>query len=195
VAGVPGVTEALFLARQAALAQERDKSNESPMLYSCGLCGKGYKSEKAHAEHLKSRTHMMRASEGASNSDGKAIIKPLPQRVVNKPPPRRLADISADDEESEDEWIEVDSDDDLLDDAAKSLTDLNVDENADNDDMDEDDDDVVDLDPSCCFMCDKEHKTLENCMVHMHKHHGFFIPDVEYLKDPKGLLTYLGLKV
>jgi pre-60S factor REI1 len=44
-------------------------------------------------------------------------------------------------------------------------------------------------------MCDKEHKTLENCMVHMHKHHGFFIPDVEYLKDPKGLLTYLGLKV
>ncbi|KAK2399128.1 cytoplasmic 60S subunit biogenesis factor REI1 protein [Trifolium repens] len=195
VAGVPGVTEALFLARQAALAQERHKSNESPMLYSCGLCGKGYKSEKAHAEHLKSRTHMMRASEGASDSDGKAIIKPLPQRVVNKPPPRRLADISADDDESEDEWVEVDSDDDLLDDAANSLTDLNVDENADNDDMDEDDDDVVDLDPSCCFMCDKEHKTLENCMVHMHKHHGFFIPDVEYLKDPKGLLTYLGLKV
>jgi pre-60S factor REI1 len=118
---------------------------------------------------------------------------------VNKPPPRRLADISADDEESEDEWVEVDSDDDLLDDAAKSLTDLNVDENADNDDMneddDDDDDDVVDLDPSCCFMCDKEHKTLESCMVHMHKHHGLFIPDVEYLKDPKGLLTYLGLKV
>jgi len=47
---------------------------------------------------------------------------------------------------------------------------------------------------------DKKHETtsaqtIENCMVHMHKHHGFFIPDVEYLKDPKGLLTYLGLKV
>ncbi|KAH0898212.1 hypothetical protein HID58_047780 [Brassica napus] len=24
-------------------------------------------------------------------------------------------------------------------------------------------------------------KTLETCMVHMHKHHGFFVPDVEYL--------------
>ncbi|MCI70081.1 zinc finger protein 622-like, partial [Trifolium medium] len=81
--------------------------------------------------------------------DGKAIIKPLPQRVVNKPPPRSLVDNSADDDESEDEWVEVDSDDDLLDDAEKSLTDLNMDEN---DDMDEDDDDVVDLDPSCCFM-------------------------------------------
>ena len=41
VAGVPGVTEALFLAKQSALAQEKDKQNENPMLYSCGLCGKG----------------------------------------------------------------------------------------------------------------------------------------------------------
>nr|VDD38184.1 unnamed protein product [Brassica oleracea] len=27
----------------------------------------------------------------------------------------------------------------------------------------------------------KKRKTLETCMVHMHKHHGFFVPDVEYL--------------
>lgn len=195
MAGVPGVTEALFLARQSALAQEKDKSNETPMLYSCGLCGKGYKSSKAHAEHLKSRSHMMRASEGTSHSDEKAIIKPLPQRVVNRPPPRREVDNSAENEESEDEWEEVDPEDELVDDAAKSLTDLNVNEHADNDDMDEDDDNCEELDPSCCFMCDQEHKTIENCMVHMHKAHGFFIPDVEYLKDPKGLLTYLGLKV
>ncbi|RHN78773.1 putative transcription factor C2H2 family [Medicago truncatula] len=123
------------------------------MLYSCGLCGKRYKSEKAHAEHLKSRTHMMRASEGDSQSDGKAIIKPLRQHVVNKPPPKRVVDNSAEHDDSEDERVEVDSDDDLVDDAAKSLTDMNMDENAENDDMDEDDDDVVDLDPSCCFMC------------------------------------------
>lgn len=51
------------------------------------------------------------------------------------------------------------------------------------------------LDPSCCLMCDKKHKTIEKCMVHMHKFHGFFIPDIEYLKDPKGFLTYVGLKV
>ncbi|RZB80150.1 Cytoplasmic 60S subunit biogenesis factor REI1-like 1 [Glycine soja] len=156
VAGVPGVTEALFLARQSVLAQEKNKLGETPMLYCCGLCGKDYKSSKAHAEHLKSRGHMMRASEGTSQADEKAIVKPLPQRVVNRPPPRR--------------------------------------EHGENVDMEEDDD-FEELDPSCCFMCDQEHKTIEDCMVHMHKHHGFFIPDVEYLKDPKGLLTYLGLKV
>ncbi|KAJ1410011.1 Zinc finger C2H2-type [Sesbania bispinosa] len=92
VAGVPGVTEALFLARQAALAQEKDKSNETPMLYSCGLCGKDYKSSKTHAEHLKSRGHLKRVSEGTSQSDEKAIIKPHPQRVVNRAPPKREAD-------------------------------------------------------------------------------------------------------
>lgn len=32
-------------------------------------------------------------------------------------------------------------------------------------------------------------------LVHMHKKHGFFILDVEYLGDPKGFLSYLGLKV
>ncbi|WZZ82736.1 hypothetical protein YC2023_103308 [Brassica napus] len=59
----------------------------------------------------------------------------------------------------------------------------------------EEDDIEFELDPNCCLMCDKKHKTLEKCMVHMHKFHGFFIPDIEYLMDPKGFLTYVGLKV
>ncbi|CAN6583519.1 unnamed protein product [Malus baccata var. baccata] len=189
VAGVPGVTEALFIARQAALAQEKNGLSETPMLYSCGLCGKGYRSSKAHAEHLKSRSHILRASQGASEQEEKPIIRPLPSRVVNKAPPKREANDEETDE-SEDEWVEFDPDEDL----SKSLTDMNVDEHASEEDMDEDDD-FEELDPTCCFMCDHDHDTIESCMVHMHKQHGFFIPDIEYLKDPKGLLTYLGLKV
>jgi pre-60S factor REI1 len=53
----------------------------------------------------------------------------------------------------------------------------------------------LDPDPSCCFMCDLEHGTVDDCMVHMHRKHGFFVPDSEYLKDPGGLLAYVGLKV
>lgn len=193
VAGVPGVTESLFLARQSALAQEKDKQNETPMLYSCGLCGKGYRSSKAHSEHLKSRAHIMRASQGNNHpEEEEAIIKPLPRRAVNKPPQTR----DRNDEGSEDEWVEVDQEEDLVGQAANSLTDLNVDEQASDDEMDTDDgEEEEELDPCCCFMCDQDHNTLESCMVHMHKFHGFFIPDVEYLKDPEGLLTYLGLKV
>ncbi|POO03820.1 TFIIH C1-like domain containing protein [Trema orientale] len=195
VAGVPGVTEALFLARQSALAQEQSKSNETPLLYSCGLCGKGYRSSKAHAQHLKSRSHILRASQG-THADGEEmpIVKPLPRRVVNKVPLQR----EAPNEESEDsEWEEVDAEEELITEATKSLTDLNVGEHASDDEMDDEGDveDYDELDPACCFICDLEHDNIESCMVHMHKLHGFFIPDVEYLKDPKGLLTYLGLKV
>ncbi|KAF4353535.1 hypothetical protein CsatB_008625 [Cannabis sativa] len=200
IAGVPGVTEVLFMARQAALAQEKNKLSETPMLYSCGLCGKGYRSSKAHAEHLKSRNHILKASQGVNNQDeDMAIIKPLPRRVVNKAPLQNDApnEESEESEESEGEWEEVDPEEELIGEAAKSLTGLNVDEHASDEDMDEKDDveDFDDLDPSCCFMCDLEHDNLESCIVHMHKHHGFFIPDVEYLKDPKGFLTYLGLMV
>lgn len=195
VAGVPGVTEALFLARQAALAQEKNK-NETPMTYSCGLCGKGYRSSKAHAQHLNSRSHIMRASLDTSNEEKeKVIIKPLLHRDVNKPLPKRESN-NEESEDSDDEWEEVDPDEVLVGEATTSLTNLNVGSPA-GDEMEEDGDDgdFENFDSSCCFMCDHPHDTIENCMVHMHKHHGFFIPDVEYLKDPKGLLTYLGLKV
>ncbi|KAK6137154.1 hypothetical protein DH2020_029099 [Rehmannia glutinosa] len=196
VAGVPGVTETLFLARQSALAEEKSKLDETPMVYSCGLCGKGYRSSKAHAQHLNSKSHLMKVSEATgSNGVGSTIIRPLPRRVPKEPSHH----VVQEDEESEDsEWEEVDPEEDLLDEARDSLGQLNVSENPSNVDMDEDedgDDDFEDLDPSCCFMCDLGHGTIDSCMVHMHKHHGFFIPDIEYLKDPKGLLTYLSLKV
>ncbi|ESQ46437.1 hypothetical protein EUTSA_v10000189mg [Eutrema salsugineum] len=191
IAGVPGVTEALFEARQAAIAQEKVKSNEAPLLYSCGICGKGYRSSKAHEQHLKSKSHVLKASsQGTSNGDeDKAIIKQLPPRRVEKNDPSQLkGSIEEESEESEDEWVEVGSDEDL------DGEDMDADESGSGDDMDEDDIEF-ELDPACCLMCDKKHKTIEKCMVHMHKYHGFFIPDIEYLKDPKGFLTYVGLKV
>ncbi|KAK2658213.1 hypothetical protein Ddye_004746 [Dipteronia dyeriana] len=195
IAGVPGVTETLFEARQSAIAQEKNKLSETPMLYSCGLCGKGYRSSKAHAQHLQSRSHIMRVSQGTNGQDGgEAIVKPLPRRAVNKQAAPRREVKDGESEESEDEWDEIDPEEELVGD----LTNLDVghaSDDAGDDDMEEDEDDFEEFDPSSCFMCDREHDTIENCMVHMHKQHGFYIPDVEYLKDPKGLLTYLGLKV
>ncbi|XP_010447561.1 PREDICTED: cytoplasmic 60S subunit biogenesis factor REI1 homolog 1-like [Camelina sativa] len=192
VAGVPGVTEALFEARQSALALEKNKSNEAPMLYSCAICGKGYRSSKAHEQHLQSRSHVLRVSQGTTTNgeEDVAIIRPLPRRVQHRG--------SIDDDDSDAEWVEVDSDEELAaaDEASDSLSKLNVNNDSGSaEDMDDDDADKYELDPTSCLMCDKKHKTLESCMVHMHKHHGFFIPDVEFLKDPEGLLTYLGLKV
>ncbi|GAB4836900.1 Cytoplasmic 60S subunit bioproteinsis factor REI1 1 [Ancistrocladus abbreviatus] len=193
VAGVPGVTEALFFARQSALAEEKKKLDDTPMVYSCSLCGKGYRSSKAHEQHLKSRTHMMRASQG-ENSENDTIIKPFVRRVPVRPSPGK--DVDA--EESEDEWEELGPEEVMVDEMANSLSGVHMDGHfaADDDNDNEEYDEFEDeLNPSCCFMCDLEHDTIESCMIHMHKKHGFFIPDIEYLKDPSGLLTYLGLKV
>ncbi|MCL7029600.1 hypothetical protein MKW94_020769, partial [Papaver nudicaule] len=187
VAGVPGVTETLFLARQSALAQEQKKHNDTPMLYSCALCSKQYRSSKAHGQHLMSKSHQMRAvgPNGVPITVGDTVIKPLPTQVANKAPEE------VESEDSEDEWVEVGEDEDLTGEANDSLTKLNVDES----DSDEEMDDDMEVNPSCCFICDKMHDSIEICMVHMHKQHGFFIPDIEFLKDPEGLLTYLGKKV
>ncbi|GFS41980.1 zinc finger protein 622 [Actinidia rufa] len=108
-------------------------------------------SSKAHAQHPKSRSHVMWAARGSSHSDDEsAIIKPFVPCAEIKLSQQR----DQDDEDSEDtdEWEEAHLEEDLLGEAMDS------------------------------------HNTIESCMVHMHKQHGFFIPNVEYLKDPKGLL-------
>ncbi|KAJ0260341.1 Cytoplasmic 60S subunit biogenesis factor REI1 2 [Hirschfeldia incana] len=197
IAGVPGVTEALFEARQAAIAQAKVKSNEAPLLYTCGVCNKSYRSSKAHEQHLKSKSHVVKAASSNGEED-KAIIKqlppPPPRRVEKKKVPAHLKGVIEEEseEESEDEWVEVDSDEDL--EGGEDMDEDDEEEGSGEEDMDEDDMEF-ELDPTCCLMCDKKHKTIEKCMVHMHKFHGFFIPDIEYLKDPKGFLTYVGLKV
>ncbi|KAI7735480.1 hypothetical protein M8C21_017838, partial [Ambrosia artemisiifolia] len=168
IAGVPGVTEALFLARQSALSEEKSKLNEPPMLYTCGLCGKGYRSSNAHAQHLKSRAHTTwAASQADHQNESTTIIKPLAPRIVSE-----VRQHGNEDSDGSVEWEEVDQDVDL-----SSLNHMEMDGSFSDIDKDEDEED---LDPTCCFMCDQEHKTIESCMIHMHKSHGFFIPDVEY---------------
>ncbi|XP_009800477.1 cytoplasmic 60S subunit biogenesis factor REI1 homolog 2 [Nicotiana tabacum] len=199
IAGVHGVREHIFLARQSALAEEKKKLSETPLIYSCGLCGKGYRSSQAHAQHLKSKSHLARASQEPGHHDENSVtIKPLLRHPQNGTSRKAKEYVEESDDSDESEWEEVDPEEEMISEATDSLTELKMNEHTSNGNMDEDsdvDEDIGDLDPSCCFMCDKDHKTIESCMVHMHKMHGFFIPDVEYLKDPKGFLTYLGLKV
>lgn len=199
VAGVPGVTESLFQARQLALAEEHEKISEKPMLYCCSLCEKEYRSFKAHSQHLESRMHTMKASQESGQVGNSTIIKHLAERTPNKPTSsnkdsNREGYDEETDESEESEWEIADPNDEM--EVSESLN-LHVDGYTSrsgitkSEDMDEDEE----LDVSSCFICDRKHRGIESCMVHMHKKHGFFIPDVEYLKDPTGLLTYVGLKV
>ena len=55
--------------------------------------------------------------------------------------------------------------------------------------------DIDDWDPKQCLFCSTQSKDIDSNMAHMLKNHGFFVPDVEYLTDIEGLLTYLGAKI
>eukprot|EP00897_Mesotaenium_endlicherianum_P003897 jgi/Mesen1/3535/ME000198S02737 len=54
-----------------------------------------------------------------------------------------------------------------------------------------------------CLFCQKEcggggveeGGVVEASVEHMHREHGFFIPDAEFLKDPADLIAYLALKI
>lgn len=43
-----------------------------------------------------------------------------------------------------------------------------------------------------CLFCSHHSKSLLKNAAHMTKVHGFFLPDVEFLVDLKGLIRYLG---
>lgn len=43
-----------------------------------------------------------------------------------------------------------------------------------------------------CLFCSHHSKSLMKNLSHMTKVHSFFIPDVEFLVDLKGLIRYLG---
>lgn len=69
VAGVPGVTEALFNLRIEALEAERKKKEGERLLYKCHLCNKEYTTVKAHANHLQSKLHVTRAAAADAPAD------------------------------------------------------------------------------------------------------------------------------
>lgn len=46
-----------------------------------------------------------------------------------------------------------------------------------------------------CLFCPHESTDMEQSLAHMSKHHGFFIPDLDYMVDVKGFIGYLCEKV
>ena len=46
-----------------------------------------------------------------------------------------------------------------------------------------------------CLFCPHESTSFEDNMKHMSRSHSFFIPDLQYITDLKGLIAYLGEKV
>ncbi|KAI8967457.1 C2H2 type zinc-finger-domain-containing protein [Mycotypha africana] len=46
-----------------------------------------------------------------------------------------------------------------------------------------------------CLFCNQTQESFDDNLRHMSKNHGFFIPDIEYLFDCEGLISYLSYKI
>jgi len=78
------------------------------------------------------------------------------------------------------------------------IEETNDDDYEDVDDDEEWDEVVSENNPiihNICLFCTQNSENLLQNIKHMSDIHSFFIPDIEYLVDMKGLLVYLGEKV
>eukprot|EP00743_Colponemidia_sp_Colp-15_P002986 GILK01003229.1.p1 GENE.GILK01003229.1~~GILK01003229.1.p1 ORF type:complete len:440 (-),score=64.39 GILK01003229.1:96-1361(-) len=60
---------------------------------------------------------------------------------------------------------------------------------------DDDEEEAIKLEITECLFCRHNAKSFKKNLDHMVKAHSFFIPDIEYLVDLEGLISYLGDKV
>ncbi|KAI5067224.1 hypothetical protein GOP47_0017752 [Adiantum capillus-veneris] len=196
VAGVPGITETLFNLRVEVVAAEKKKlEGGQSLVYKCSLCNREYRSSKAHAQHLTTKQHIQKVSGHPSvSADEITVTRLASERPLHSDHEKKALTVKLEEEEEEeeeessDEWEEVNEKEDMA--VSGSL------DNSEDDDNAMSVEDMGQWDVTNCFFCDLiADGTVEGCVEHMHKQHGFFIPDSEYLKDPRGLLNYLGLKV
>lgn len=172
VAEMPPVTAEVF--QQKVLAQkaevEAQQQSKTKSLH-CQLCNKTFSSENAHSNHLSSKKHKDLEANKAKKQGSLITESQLSNNFKRK-----------DSKETDQQNTESEN--------AESLS-----HNGDDDDDDDDDIEEDTLEVTDCLFCPHHSVSLEENLKHMTRSHSFFIPDLEYVVDLKGLVAYLCEKV
>ena len=175
VAEMPPVTAEVF--QQKVLAQkaevEAQQQSKTKSLH-CQLCNKTFSSENAFSNHLSSKKHKDVEANKANKAKKQESLITESQFSNNF---KRKDSKETDPENTESE-------------NAESLS-----HNGDDDDDEDDDIEEDTLEVTDCLFCPHHSLSLEENLKHMMRSHSFFIPDLEYVVDLKGLVTYLCEKV
>lgn len=175
VAEMPPVTAEVF--QQKVLAQkaevEAQQQSKTKSLH-CQLCNKTFSSENAFSNHLSSKKHKDVEANNANKAKKQESLITESQFSNNF---KRKDSKETDPENTESE-------------NAESLS-----HNGDDDDDEDDDIEEDTLEVTDCLFCPHHSVSLEENLKHMTRSHSFFIPDLEYVVDLKGLVTYLCEKV
>lgn len=175
VAEMPPVTAEVF--QQKVLAQKAEvevqQQSKTKSLH-CQLCNKTFSSENAFSNHLSSKKHKDVEANKANKAKKQENLITESQFSNNF---KRKDSKETDPENTESE-------------NAESLS-----HNGDDDDDEDDDIEEDTLEVTDCLFCPHHSVSLEENLKHMTRSHSFFIPDLEYVVDLKGLVTYLCEKV
>lgn len=175
VAEMPPVTAEVFqqkvLAQKAEVEAQQQSKTKSPH---CQLCNKTFSSENAFSNHLSSKKHKDVEANKANKAKKQESLITESQFSNNF---KRKDSKETDPENTESE-------------NAESLS-----HNGDDDDDEDDDIEEDTLEVTDCLFCPHHSVSLEENLKHMTRSHSFFIPDLEYVVDLKGLVTYLCEKV
>ncbi|KAI9442441.1 C2H2 type zinc-finger-domain-containing protein [Lactarius indigo] len=186
VASLPPVSAAVF--NQKVLERRQETAVVvSPKGSTCEICNKVYTTENAYRSHIISRKHR--------ENELKAL-----SRTTDDTRPVRIATEKADSTGGGTPQPTAAID------AAKQLPPAAPTSGPPNAADDLDDEGALTLDekiaaarsrlsPTDCLFCVHASTSIADNLLHMSGEHSFFIPDIEYLTDPTGLVTYLGEKI
>lgn len=93
------------------------------------------------------------------------------------------------------DWEDLDSEEELECDDADGLDEADEEDEAEADETDAEagsNSRLGALPVTDCLFCSHHSSSLLKNVAHMTKVHSFFIPDIEYLSDLRGLIKYLG---
>ncbi|KAG8229905.1 hypothetical protein J437_LFUL009769 [Ladona fulva] len=184
VAEFPPITAVEFQ-RRVLIQREKDEAEVQDSSKYCNYCKKSFSCDKSYENHLNSKKHQesyiaalesgqpnqeSSAPPSSSKFNKKESKKPntmvlKPSDVSTKPGVNALSD---------------DSDDSDV-------------EEVDSDEWEEIDGEPIPVND--CLFCKHHSSNLVKNLKHMTVAHSFFIPDVEYVVDMEGLISYLGEKV
>ncbi|KAJ1925556.1 pre-60S factor rei1 [Tieghemiomyces parasiticus] len=203
------------LSQQAKSNEEAANATSS---FDCEACKKSYLSKNAYESHLESKKHREAESRKqtaeANRVENKTLNAKTDEKVVSDFPisddeaeghqtPSAVAastgDVTMDtdqDNEEEESGVEL-----TLKEQQARIREINraLDLAETQEEMDALIDKKIKMSPRLpleqCLFCLHTSDTFEANMEHMTKAHSLFIPELEYLKDLRGLIKYLGEKI
>ena len=163
VANLPAVTPDAF---NAKVLEKRTLAEPETEKLFCECCNKSFRSSGAQTDHLNSKKH--------KEQQVKTIVKAFTPSAGQVPEPSEAkAEETEQDQDEEDDLPEGDEAD---------LVDAAVERRLKH---------AITIPENTCLFCPRSFETFDVKMSHMHRSHGFFVPDREYLVDEQGLVGYL----